>query len=149
MSDRTWNDSLQQQAHQRFTELVQSAGVKRFASGMGLSTRQVNRMLSGAQPNPVERIIRVLESAEPEVGDRALDYICQEMGGYFVRHEALDDAAVNAVKECAEAIAAMSDGEYCDITVKEIREAIAALSSIIIALRHETGQNDKGDGMSR
>jgi len=115
---------------------------------MKLSTRQINRMLSGAQPNPIERIIRTLQSAEPEIGDRTLDYICQEMGGHFVRHEALNDAAVNAVKECAEAIAAMSDGEYCDVTVKEIREAIAALSSIIIALRRETGE-DRGEAEPR
>ena len=44
------------------------------------------------------------------VGDRVLDFVCQEMGGHFVRHEALDDAAVNAVKECAEAIAAPNIG---------------------------------------
>jgi hypothetical protein len=149
MNDRAWEDSIQEQAHQRFTALVQSTGTKRFAASMGLSTRQINRMISGAQPNPIERIIRTLQSSEPEIGDRTLDYICQEMGGHFVRHEALDSAAVNAVKECAEAIAAMSDGEYCDITVKEIREAISALSSIIIALRRETGQDGKGDGTSR
>jgi len=149
MNDRAWEDPIQHQAHQRFAELVQSTGVKRFAAGMSLSTRQINRMISGAQPNPIERIIRTLQCAEPEAGDRTLDYICQEMGGYFVRHEALDDAAVNAVKECAEAIAAMSDGEYCDVTVKEIRDAIAALSTIIIALRKETGQDEKGDGTSR
>jgi hypothetical protein len=140
MNDRAWEDSVEEQSHRHFAELVNSTGVKRFAVSMGLSTRQVNRMISGAQANPVERIIRVLQSAEPEVGDRALDYICQEMGGHFVRHAALNDAAVNAVKECAEAIAAMSDGEYCDLTVKEIREAIAALSSIIIALRCETDE---------
>lgn len=148
MNDRAWKESIEEQAHQRFEELVQCTGTKRFAACMKLSPRQINRMISGAQPNPIERIIRTLQSAEPEIGDQTLDFICQEMGGHFVRHEALDSAAVNAVKECAEAIAAMSDGEYCDITVKEIREAISALSTIIIAIRRETGEDSDKDGTS-
>ncbi len=110
-------------------------GVKRFSSALGLSTRQINRILGGAQPNPVERLIRSLQSADAEVGDRVLDFICQEMGGHFVRQEGLDDAAVNAVKECAEAIAAISDGHITDMDVREIREAISALSGLIMSLR--------------
>ena len=91
--------------------------------------------LASVQPNPINRLIRCLQSAEPDVGDRALDFICQEMGGHFVRHEAVDDAAVNAVKECAEAIAAISDGHVSDMDLREVREAISALSSLIISLR--------------
>jgi hypothetical protein len=124
------------EACQRFAALIQSVGVKRFAMAMGLSTRQVNRMLSGAQPNPVERLIRCLQSADPAAGDQALDFICQEMGGHFVRHEAIDQAAVNAVRECAEAIAAISDGHVSDLDVKELREAISALSGLIMSLHH-------------
>lgn len=121
-------------ARQRFASLVNSVGVKRFAAAMDLSTRQVNRMLSGAQPNPVERLIRSIQSAEPQVGDRVLDEICQEMGGHFVRMEAFDAAAVNAVKECAEAIAAISDGQISQMDVREIRDAINALSGLIISM---------------
>jgi len=131
---------LGEECLRRFSLLVESVGVKRFASSLGLSTRQVNRILAGVQPNPVERLIRSLQSADPETGDRILDYICQEMGGFFVRHEALDEATVNAVKECAEAIAAISDGQISDFDVKEIREAISALSSLILALRGTGGQ---------
>ncbi len=120
----------------RFSELVESVGVKRFAQSMGLSTRQINRMLGGAQPNPVDRMIRALQASEADVGDRVLDFVCQEMGGHFVRHEGLDDAAVNAVKECAEAIAAISDGDVSQVDVREVREAISALTSLILALRH-------------
>jgi len=45
------------------------------------------------------------------------------------------DAAVNAVKECAEAIAAISDGQITDVDLREVREAIAALSSLMLTLR--------------
>ncbi|HRP63063.1 MAG TPA: hypothetical protein PK400_07220 [Phycisphaerales bacterium] len=124
---------LDDHALQLFAQLVESTGVKRFATAMGLSTRQINRMLSGAQPNPVERLIRAVQSAEATVGDRVLDEICQEMGGHFVRHEGLDLAIVNAVKECAEAIAAISDGQVTESDIREIREAISALTSIILA----------------
>jgi hypothetical protein len=136
-------DDFGQQARQQFAELVDSAGVKRFSMSLGLSTRQVNRMIAGTQPNPVERLIRCLQSGDPEVGDRVLDYICQEMGGHFVRCEALDDAMVNAVKECAEAIAAISDGQICDMDIREIREAISALSAIIVSLRHDRPDGKK------
>lgn len=122
-------------ARSNFTDLVESVGVKRFSTALDLSTRQVNRILSGAQPNPVERLIRSLQAADPEAGDRVLDYICQEMGGHFVRMEAIDAASVNAVKECAEAIAAISDGHISDLDLKEIREAISALSGLILTLR--------------
>ncbi len=125
---------LTEQARSEFASLVESVGVKRFSRSLGLSTRQVNRILAGAQPNPIERMIRTLQSADGEQGDRVLDYICQELGGYFVRHEALDDATVNAVKECAEAIAAISDGEISALDVREIREAISALHGLILAL---------------
>ena len=128
-------DDLSSAAIRRFAALVDSVGIKRFSAEIGLSTRQVNRILSGAQPNPIERMIRCLQCANPAVGDDVIDFVCQELGGHFVRHEAIDTAAVNAVKECAEAIAAISDGEVSDLAVKEIREAISALSSLISALQ--------------
>ena len=136
-------DPLHQEALAQFAELVKSVGVKRFAHSLGLSSRQVNRILAGVQPNPVERLVRSLQGAQPEIGDQTLDYICQELGGHFVRHEALDAAAVNAVKECAEAIAAISDGHISDLDLKEIREAISALSGLIMSLHtHGTGSGD-------
>lgn len=132
--NRRTDDETGEEALRHFAALVEGVGVKRFAAALGLSTRQVNRILSGVQPNPVERLIRSLQAASPEVGDRTLDFVCQEMGGHFVRHERLDPAAVNAVKECAEAIAAISDGNLTELDVKEVREAISALSSLIIAI---------------
>lgn len=125
---------LREQSLRRFAQLVESVGVKKFAMCMNLSTRQVNRILAGAQPNPVERLIRCLQSATPEVGDEVIDFVCQEMGGHFVRHESMDHALVNAVRECAEAIAAISDGDgICDDDVREIREAISALTTVIMS----------------
>jgi hypothetical protein len=124
----------------QFAHLVDCVGIKRFAAALGVSTRQINRILAGAQPNPVERLIRCLQAAEPDVGDAVLDYICQELGGHFVRQEAIDGAAVNAVRECAEAIAAISDGQISTMDIKEIRDAISALSSLIHALRDSKGK---------
>ncbi|MHC5025086.1 MAG: hypothetical protein ACYTGG_14480 [Planctomycetota bacterium] len=139
MHDRGQHDQLTEEGLRRFAELVESVGVKRFAMSLGLSTRQVNRILAGVQPNPVERMVRSIQAADPEIGDRVLDYVCQEMGGHFVREEGIDAAAVNAVRECAEAIAAISDGHISDLDVREIREAISALSGLILSLhrRHE------------
>lgn len=135
MSTGKDTDLLKEECASHFAALVEGVGIKRFAAALGVSTRQVNRILSGSQPNPIERLIRCLQAAEPEVGDRALDFICQEMGGHFVRQEGFSDAAVNAVRECAEAIAAISDGQVGEMNIKEIREAISALSGLIIALR--------------
>jgi len=138
-------EHLQAECLRRFTSLVESVGVKRFSSALGLSTRQVNRILAAAQPNPVERVIRSLQGANATSGDHVLDFICQEMGGHFVRHEAIEPAAINAVKECAEAIAAISDGQVSELDVQEIREAISALSGLILSLsraRHDAS----GDG---
>lgn len=128
-------DELNADCRQRFAELVNCVGTKRFATAIGVTPRQVNRILSGAQPNPVERLIRCLQAADPAVGDCVIDYICQELGGHFVRHDTIDTAAVNAVRECAEAIAAISDGQITSLDVREIRDAINALSSLIYALR--------------
>ena len=133
MENSPSNDPLKEQALRRFADLVAGVGVKRFAQALNLSTRQVNRILSGAQPNPIERLLRSLQSAEPVAGDRVLDFVCQEMGGHFVRHEAFDDATINAVKECAEAIAAISDGQMSELDLREVREAISALSGLIIS----------------
>ncbi|MBT8485650.1 MAG: hypothetical protein HKO59_04915 [Phycisphaerales bacterium] len=143
MATYSEDDAFRDTCRARFNDLVESVGVKRFATSLGLSTRQVNRILAGAQPNPVERLVRSLQGADAETGDRVLDYICQELGGHFVRHEAIDEAAVNAVKECAEAIAAISDGEISDLEVREIREAISALSGLIMSMR-AAGQGETG-----
>ena len=127
-SNASQSPEVMQKSLTHFRAMVESVGVKRFASSMDLSTRQINRILSGVQPNPVERLIKSLQSCDPDVGDRALDFVCQEAGGYFLRYEgSIDTAASNAVRECAEAIAAISDGEISDIDEKEIREAVGAL----------------------
>ena len=137
------NDPLKEQALRRFADLVAGVGVKRFAQALNLSTRQVNRILSGAQPNPIERLLRSLQSAKPAAGDRVLDFVCQEMGGHFVRHEAFDDATINAVKECAEAIAAISDGQMSELDLREVREAISALSGLILSFNTRNRNPDK------
>ena len=140
------NSPADQQHLTRFAELVESVGVKQFAMSLGITPRQVNRMLSGSQPNPVDRLIRSLQAVEPDVGDRVLDHVCAELGGHFVRHEAVDSAAVNAVRESAEAIAAISDGSISDVDVTEVREAISALSSLILALNRSRGGGSGAPG---
>lgn len=131
------NDPLRHEALACFSEMVQSVGIKSFANSLGLSTRQINRILAGSQPNPIERFIHCLQGAKTEAGDKAIDYICQELGGHFVRHETVDTAAVNAVKECAEAIAAISDGQISELDIKEVREAISALSGLIMSINRK------------
>lgn len=134
---QSMDENPAQRADALFRTMVESVGVKRFASALGLSTRQVNRMLSGAQPNPLERLLVSLQSSTPETGDRALDFLCHEMGGSFVRHTGdLGEASVNAVRECAEAIAAISDGHISDLDRLQVREAIGAL----IALSRAVGR---------
>lgn len=117
----------------RFRELVESVGVKRFSASLGVSTRQINRILAGAQPNPLARLIRSLQAATPEAGERALDFIAAEMGGHFVPRQDEDAAMTSAIKEAAEAIAALSDGQVDDDDRREIREAISALESVLRA----------------
>lgn len=126
--------------------MVDSVGVKRFATEIGLSTRQINRMLSGAQPNPVERLTRCLLACDPDVGDRALAFICEEMGGFFVREEAVEAASRQAVKECAEAIVAISDGEISRLDEQEIREAVEALIGLARAVRRIRRETSNPDG---
>ncbi len=131
MLQKRQEDDFSARAASHFRALVESVGNKNFATAIGLSSRQVNRILAGAQPNPVERMILALQAATPEVGDRVLDFVCQEMGGYLIRSEAsLDGHAVNAVRESAEAIAAISDGSVTEIDEEEIREAICALIAL-------------------
>jgi dihydropteroate synthase len=126
------NPSFDARAMELFRAMVESVGVKRFAAAMDLSTRQVNRMLAGAQPNPVERMLRCVQASSPETGDAAIDAICQELGGYFVRYTADAKAATDlAVREAAEAIAAISDGHVSSHDEQEIREAISALISLL------------------
>lgn len=125
------DDESADRALDHFRELVDAAGTKPFAEALGVSTRQVNRILAGAQPNPIGRLLLSLNAVPPEVGDRVLDYICEEMGGYFVREEgSLDEAAASAVKECAEAIAAIADGEITTPDLREIRDAIGSLVAL-------------------
>ncbi len=121
-----------------FEAMVESVGVKRFAASMDLSTRQIHRMLSGAQPNPIQRLCEALAACEGLTAQQALDHICQENDGHFVPVvQDLKQANVNAVKECAEAIVAISEGRFTRVTIKEIREAVGALLALERRLREE------------
>ena len=73
-------DALSLECRNHFAQLVSSRGVKAFSGCLGLTTRQVNRMLGGDQPNPIERLIRWLQSAEPECRRPGHDFICRNMG---------------------------------------------------------------------
>lgn len=126
-----------------FEAMVESVGVKAFGANIGLSTRQIHRMLNGTQPNPLRRFCEAIGACEGPAAQEALDFICRQCVGYFVRLATeLAKANVNAVKESAEAIVAISEGESVRVTVKEIREAIAALA----ALEHRL-EKEKGSGV--
>lgn len=129
------SEELKTDALAQLSAVVENIGVKRFAQALEISPRQVNRILSGAQPNPFERLILCLQAVEPSVGDEALDFVCREMGGHFVRHLNQDESITEAVRECAEAIAAMSDGHLTEDDRHEVREAISALSSVLASVK--------------
>jgi len=142
LSGRGESDDLSTQAAAKFRAMVESVGVKRFAADMNLSTRQVNRMLSGAQPNPVERIIRCLQCCDAEVGDEALAFICQETGGHFVKEiGGFDRGSAEAVRRGAEAVAACADGYAGQINDDEIRQAISALVSLLGAEQRQPSRS--------
>ncbi len=114
-----------------FEGMVEAAGIKAFASKLGLSTRQVHRMLNGSQPNPLTRFCDILSAAEPKSAEAALSHVCRKQGVYWIRvPQDLKSANLNAVKESAEAIVAITEGKDPRVTVREIREAIAALSAL-------------------
>lgn len=124
-----------QRSEQLFEAMVESVGVKAFAAEMDLSTRQIHRMLNGAQANPIQRFIECLACCEGLTAQGALDFVCEQRDGYFVqRADDLKAANVNAVKESAEAIVAISEGKASRITIREIRDAISALASLEQAL---------------
>jgi hypothetical protein len=130
------SDASRRDCESLFEEMVESVGVKAFAGGLGLSTRQVYRMLNGVQPNPVDRFRGCLLATSPTAARQTLDFLCAEHGGYFA--PVADDigaAEVNAVKESAEAIVAITEGRSVRVTVKEIREAIGALAGLEHRLR--------------
>jgi hypothetical protein len=134
-------EELKSSALEQLASMVEDIGVKSFAQSLELSTRQVNRILSGVQPNPIERLILCLQAVDPEVGDQSLDFICREMGGHFVRHLNNDESITEAVRECAEAIAVMSDGTLPEKDVKEVREAISALSSVLASVANRSSSS--------
>lgn len=66
-----------------FETLVRKTGTAEFCKRIGLVRRQVNRMISGAQPNPVNRLLVTIEAGEPEVARQTIEYLCRELGGRF------------------------------------------------------------------
>lgn len=114
-----------------FEAMVESAGIKAFAANMNLSTRQIHRMLNGTQPNPLRRFCEMMLACGTKPAESILSYVCRQMGVYWIRvPENLRAAHVNAVRESAEAIAAIAEGRPSKAAVKDIREAIAALAAL-------------------
>ena len=130
------------QCDELLAAMVESVGIKAFAAGLGVSTRQVHRMLNGSQANPLRRFCDVLLSCDQKTAEAALSSICRSMGVYWIRvPESVEAAHLNAVKESAEAIVAITEQRSPRVTVREIREAIAALSALERIL-------DRGDALS-
>lgn len=114
-----------------FEATVESVGIKQFAAKLGLSTRQVHRMLNGSQPNPIRRFAELLEACEPKAAEAVLSYVCRQLGVYWVRVPSdILTAHIEAVRESAEAIVAIAEGRPSRAAIKEIREAIAALAGL-------------------
>ena len=120
-----------QRCDELFEAMVESVGIKAFASALGVTARQVHRMLSGAQANPLARFCDAMGACAPKAGEAVLSDLCRRRGVYWIRvPESLKAANLNAVKESAEAIVAITEGRSIRTTVKEIREAIAALAAL-------------------
>lgn len=132
MTRRGDSDDLSVQSAGKFRAMVESVGVKRFAADMDLSTRQINRMLSGAQPNPVERIVRCLQSCDAEIGDETLEFICQETGGHFVKDVgSFDRSSSETLRRAADAVASAAEDRNAQVSEREVREAISALIALL------------------
>jgi hypothetical protein len=97
-----------------FESLVRETGLARFCDSIRLVRRQVNRMLSGAQPNPVNRMIATVQAAEHNAAQRVMGYVCQQVGGAFVPAPTATDPAerraVEALSRCAVAAAGQPAG---------------------------------------
>lgn len=120
-----------QHCEEIFEAMVESVGIKAFAANMGISTRQVHRMLNGAQPNPLDRFCRTMKSCDGKAAEQALSHVCRQSGVYWIRVPVSMKAAnLDAVKEAAQAIVAITEDRSITVEVREIREAIAALAAL-------------------
>ncbi|MFB3891756.1 MAG: hypothetical protein ACE15C_07005 [Phycisphaerae bacterium] len=120
-----------QRCDELFEAMVESVGVKAFAAAIGVTARQVHRMLSGAQANPLARFCDAMGACTRQAAEAVLSDLCRRQGVYWIRvPESLKAANLNAVKESAEAIVAITEGRSIQTEVNEIRQAIAALSAL-------------------
>ena len=131
MSETGKANAADERCEELFEALVESVGIKTFASNLGLSTRQIHRMRNGAKPNPLRRFCEMLQACDLKSAEGVLSYVCRQMGVYWIRVPAdVKTANVNAVREAAEAIVAISEDRPTRAAVREIREAISALASL-------------------
>jgi hypothetical protein len=88
-------------------------------------------MLNGAQPNPLDRFCDIMKACDAKTAQRALSHVCRQSGVYWVRVPiSMKAANLDAVKEAAQAIVAITEGRSITVEVREIREAIAALAAL-------------------
>jgi len=128
-----------------FESVVQAVGIKAFAAKLGLSARQVHRMIGGAQPNPLRRFCDILNACDAPQVEAILSCVCRQQGVYWVRSpETIEAAHLNAVKESAEAIVAITEGRSTSVAIREIREAISALVALEKILDGRDDRHDAG-----
>lgn len=96
-----------------FESVVRETGLVQFCEAIRLVRRQVNRMLSGAQPNPINRMIATIHAAESKAANRAMQYLCEEIGGTFIPASTDNDTSermqADALRLCALAAAHSMD----------------------------------------
>lgn len=120
-----------------FESVVRETGLVQFCEAIRLVRRQVNRMLSGAQPNPINRMIATIHAAESKAARRAMQYLCDEIGGSFIPagtnndpQEQLEDEALRVCAVAANTGLDADPSQHPRITQETITNARRALDRL-------------------
>ena len=103
-----------------------------FAQNAGMTTRQLNRIRSGDQPNPFHRAAQWSRLGSDETANRLVSMVCEANDGFFIQEGGSDSTNIeDTIQKAADVIKGLADGSLDEEDRRLVREAVAAMIGLL------------------
>ena len=107
-------------------------GTSGFAEQASMTTRQLNRIRSGDQPNPFHRAAEWSRLGTVESATILVSMVCEANDGFFIQEGGNNTTNIeDTIQKAADVIKGLADGSLDDGDRRLVQDAIAAMIGLL------------------
>ena len=116
----------------RLSDHIDVLGTIGFAQKAGMTTRQLNRIRSGDQPNPFHRAAEWSRLGSADTANQLVSMVCEANDGFFIQEGGSDATNIeDTIQKAADVIKGLADGSLDDEDRRLVQEAVAAMIGLL------------------